>query len=88
MLWPLCVFLGKTSPCLTVEIIFHSGRGVQSVVRSLRNAAMKKIKAIDFIFLTPFQIPKNICEGANFLQNDFSGEGVWQDVGFNPVRDA
>lgn len=38
MPWPLFVFLGKTVPCLTVEIILHRG---QSMVRSLRNAVVK-----------------------------------------------
>lgn len=32
--------------------------GISACGRSLRNVAMKKIKATDFIFLRPFQTPK------------------------------
>lgn len=63
MPWPVCAVLGKTSPCLTVEIIIinnntHRGQWIQSLVRSLRDVARNKIKATDFIFLKPFQTPK------------------------------
>lgn len=47
MPWPLCAFLGETVLRLTVEIILHRG---QSMVRSLRNTAVKKKSKLLILF--------------------------------------
>lgn len=53
------------------------------MVRSLRNAAVKKIKATDFIFLKPFQISKmsvkslllGITSRMTLLEKIWAGKG-------------